>query len=142
MHGWDPKVIDAVGGRQPNPQGVLAVFYSQLSSTVSLVEPHGRRAVPSSGYPPERRSGASLRVGRPGLPGTTPCASGGYRDTFAADVEAFLSKDDAKWQGASTGAGPLETRGEARACQSSKSIRTAVANPSVVITPTSLPACK
>jgi pimeloyl-ACP methyl ester carboxylesterase len=28
MHGWAPDVIDAVGGRQPNPDGYLSVFYT------------------------------------------------------------------------------------------------------------------
>ena len=28
MHGWAAQVIDAVGGHQPNPEGVLAVFYT------------------------------------------------------------------------------------------------------------------
>jgi pimeloyl-ACP methyl ester carboxylesterase len=29
MHGWAPQVIDSVGGRQSNPEGVLAVFYTR-----------------------------------------------------------------------------------------------------------------
>jgi pimeloyl-ACP methyl ester carboxylesterase len=29
MHGWAPEVIQAVGGRKPNPDGKLAVFYTQ-----------------------------------------------------------------------------------------------------------------
>jgi pimeloyl-ACP methyl ester carboxylesterase len=29
MHGWAPEVIQAVGGRRPNPDGKLAVFYTQ-----------------------------------------------------------------------------------------------------------------
>jgi pimeloyl-ACP methyl ester carboxylesterase len=33
MHGWAPEVIEAVGGRQPNPEGVLAVFYTQSASS-------------------------------------------------------------------------------------------------------------
>jgi pimeloyl-ACP methyl ester carboxylesterase len=28
MHGWAPAVIEAVGGRVPNPAGYLSVFYS------------------------------------------------------------------------------------------------------------------
>ena len=28
MHGWAPDVIDAVGGRQPNPDGYLSVFFT------------------------------------------------------------------------------------------------------------------
>jgi pimeloyl-ACP methyl ester carboxylesterase len=28
MHGWAPKVIGAVGGREPNPQGYLEVFFA------------------------------------------------------------------------------------------------------------------
>ena len=28
MHGWAPEVIEAVGGREPNPQGYLGVFYT------------------------------------------------------------------------------------------------------------------
>jgi pimeloyl-ACP methyl ester carboxylesterase len=28
MHGWAPEVIGAVGGRQPNPDGYLQVFYT------------------------------------------------------------------------------------------------------------------
>ena len=33
MHGWAPSVIDAVGGRQTNPEGVLAVFYTQTAAS-------------------------------------------------------------------------------------------------------------
>src|SRR5262249_46662319 len=28
MHGWDPDVISAVGGRAPNPAGYLDIFYT------------------------------------------------------------------------------------------------------------------
>ena len=28
MHGWAPDVIEAVGGRQPNPEGYLRVFFA------------------------------------------------------------------------------------------------------------------
>jgi pimeloyl-ACP methyl ester carboxylesterase len=31
MHGWSPEVIGAVGGREPNPEGYLDVFYAQSS---------------------------------------------------------------------------------------------------------------
>jgi pimeloyl-ACP methyl ester carboxylesterase len=33
MHGWAPEVIAAVGGRQPNPQGYLEVFFAPTSSS-------------------------------------------------------------------------------------------------------------
>jgi pimeloyl-ACP methyl ester carboxylesterase len=33
MHGWAPEVIAAVGGREPNPAGVLQVFYSPSSES-------------------------------------------------------------------------------------------------------------
>ena len=28
MHRWAPDVIDAVGGREPNPGGVVKIFYA------------------------------------------------------------------------------------------------------------------
>jgi pimeloyl-ACP methyl ester carboxylesterase len=33
MHGWAPDVIDAVGARQTNPEGVLDVFYARSASS-------------------------------------------------------------------------------------------------------------
>jgi len=33
MHGWAPDVIAAVGGRQPNPQGYLDVFFAHTDSS-------------------------------------------------------------------------------------------------------------
>jgi pimeloyl-ACP methyl ester carboxylesterase len=33
MHGWAPEVIDAVGGRTPNPAGVLGVFYAPSATS-------------------------------------------------------------------------------------------------------------
>jgi pimeloyl-ACP methyl ester carboxylesterase len=33
MHGWAPDVIEAVGGRQTNPEGVLDVFYAPSASS-------------------------------------------------------------------------------------------------------------
>jgi pimeloyl-ACP methyl ester carboxylesterase len=33
MHGWAPDVIAAVGGREPNPQGYLDVFFAQTDSS-------------------------------------------------------------------------------------------------------------
>ena len=33
MHGWAAPVIDAVGGHQPNPEGVLAVFYTATATS-------------------------------------------------------------------------------------------------------------
>jgi pimeloyl-ACP methyl ester carboxylesterase len=33
MHGWAPSVIDAVGGHQTNPEGVLAVFYTATATS-------------------------------------------------------------------------------------------------------------
>jgi pimeloyl-ACP methyl ester carboxylesterase len=33
MHGWAPDVIAAVGGRQPNPQGYLDVFFSPTDAS-------------------------------------------------------------------------------------------------------------
>jgi pimeloyl-ACP methyl ester carboxylesterase len=33
MHGWAPDVIDAVGARQTNPEGVLDVFYAPSASS-------------------------------------------------------------------------------------------------------------
>jgi pimeloyl-ACP methyl ester carboxylesterase len=33
MHGWAPEVIAAIGGREPNPAGVLEVFYSPSSDS-------------------------------------------------------------------------------------------------------------
>jgi pimeloyl-ACP methyl ester carboxylesterase len=33
MHGWAPEVIAAVGGREPNPQGYLDVFFAHTDSS-------------------------------------------------------------------------------------------------------------
>jgi pimeloyl-ACP methyl ester carboxylesterase len=33
MHGWAPQVIAAVGGREPNPQGYLDVFFAHTDSS-------------------------------------------------------------------------------------------------------------
>ena len=33
MHGWAPEVIAAVGGRQPNPQGYLDVFFADTDTS-------------------------------------------------------------------------------------------------------------
>jgi pimeloyl-ACP methyl ester carboxylesterase len=33
MHGWAPEVIAAVGGRQPNPQGYLEVFFAHTDTS-------------------------------------------------------------------------------------------------------------
>jgi pimeloyl-ACP methyl ester carboxylesterase len=33
MHGWAPDVIDGVGRRQPNPEGVLSVFYTRSAAS-------------------------------------------------------------------------------------------------------------
>jgi pimeloyl-ACP methyl ester carboxylesterase len=33
MHGWAPDVIGAVGGRQPNPQGYLDVFFAHSATS-------------------------------------------------------------------------------------------------------------
>jgi pimeloyl-ACP methyl ester carboxylesterase len=33
MHGWAPDVIAAVGGRQPNPDGYLDVFYTRSDAS-------------------------------------------------------------------------------------------------------------
>jgi pimeloyl-ACP methyl ester carboxylesterase len=33
MHGWAPEVIGAVGGREPNPQGYLEVFFAPTDSS-------------------------------------------------------------------------------------------------------------
>jgi pimeloyl-ACP methyl ester carboxylesterase len=33
MHGWAPRVIDAVGGHKSNPEGVLAVFYTSSATS-------------------------------------------------------------------------------------------------------------
>ena len=47
MHGWAPAVIEAVGGRQPNPDGYLDVFYtdsepSREAGRASLARIFGR----------------------------------------------------------------------------------------------------
>src|SRR5262249_50312753 len=33
MHGWAPAVIAAVGGREPNPQGYLEVFFAATATS-------------------------------------------------------------------------------------------------------------
>lgn len=33
MHGWDPNVIAAVGGREPNPSGYLEIFYTSSAES-------------------------------------------------------------------------------------------------------------
>jgi pimeloyl-ACP methyl ester carboxylesterase len=34
MHGWAPEVIGAVGGREPNPQGYLEVFFAPTATSL------------------------------------------------------------------------------------------------------------
>jgi pimeloyl-ACP methyl ester carboxylesterase len=46
MHGWAPAVIAAVGGRQPNPQGYLRVFFAPSeTSRRAVVESLRRQSV-------------------------------------------------------------------------------------------------
>jgi len=33
MHGWSPEVIGAIGGREPNPQGYLDVFFAPTNTS-------------------------------------------------------------------------------------------------------------
>ena len=33
MHGWAPEVLAAVGGREPNPQGYLEVFFAPTETS-------------------------------------------------------------------------------------------------------------
>jgi pimeloyl-ACP methyl ester carboxylesterase len=33
MHGWDPGVIGAIGGREPNPSGYLDIFYTRSADS-------------------------------------------------------------------------------------------------------------
>ncbi|TCN41633.1 pimeloyl-ACP methyl ester carboxylesterase [Kribbella orskensis] len=49
MHGWDPAVIGAVGRPQPNPEGVLGVFFapSETSRTAGM-QAFGRMATRTS----------------------------------------------------------------------------------------------
>ena len=35
MHGWAPEVISAIGGREPNPQGYLDVFFARTDTSRS-----------------------------------------------------------------------------------------------------------
>jgi len=49
MHGWAPEVIGAVGGREPNPDGYLEVFYtsspdSRAAGKASLARMFSRTA--------------------------------------------------------------------------------------------------
>jgi len=43
MHGWAPDVIAAVGGRQPNPQGYLDVFFAHTDSSRQAGQEAARR---------------------------------------------------------------------------------------------------
>ena len=36
MHAWDSTVIEAVGGRAPNPEGYLSVFFTESSASRQL----------------------------------------------------------------------------------------------------------
>jgi pimeloyl-ACP methyl ester carboxylesterase len=56
MHGWAPPVIDAIGGRQPNPDGYLRVFFSPSAGSQAagracltrLGERHADRDAPTT----------------------------------------------------------------------------------------------
>jgi pimeloyl-ACP methyl ester carboxylesterase len=43
MHGWAPDVIAAVGGREPNPQGYLDVFFAHTDSSRQAGQEAARR---------------------------------------------------------------------------------------------------
>jgi pimeloyl-ACP methyl ester carboxylesterase len=43
MHGWAPEVIAAVGGRQPNPQGYLDVFFADTETSRQAGQEAARR---------------------------------------------------------------------------------------------------
>jgi pimeloyl-ACP methyl ester carboxylesterase len=45
MHGWAAQVIDAVGHHQPNPEGVLAVFYAGTPTSGAAGEQSLKRIV-------------------------------------------------------------------------------------------------
>ena len=75
MHGWAPEVIGAVGGREPNPEGYLEVFYtrspqSRSAGKASLARMFSRtdeRDEPTElGHPPGAvRRGVRLGSARP-----------------------------------------------------------------------------
>jgi pimeloyl-ACP methyl ester carboxylesterase len=48
MHGWAPQVIDAVGGRKPNPDGKLDVFYTSTAASRSAGEQSLKRILARS----------------------------------------------------------------------------------------------
>ena len=48
MHGWAPQVIDAVGGRKPNPDGKLDVFYTSRAASRAAGEQSLKRIVARS----------------------------------------------------------------------------------------------
>ena len=43
MHGWAPEVIAAVGGREPNPQGYLDVFFAHTNTSRQSGQEAARR---------------------------------------------------------------------------------------------------
>ena len=51
MHGWAAQVIDAVGGHQPNPEGVLAGLLYRVDN-----QPHRRPTVAQTDFLQNRRT--------------------------------------------------------------------------------------
>jgi len=43
MHGWAPEVIAAVGGREPNPQGYIQVFFAPTDTSRQAGQPAAQR---------------------------------------------------------------------------------------------------
>jgi pimeloyl-ACP methyl ester carboxylesterase len=76
MHGWAPEVIAAVGGREPNPQGYLDVFFAQTDTSRQagqqaagrIFGPRGDPDVPTTWQTRQAQYDAVRAWGIPNLP--------------------------------------------------------------------------
>ena len=80
MHGWAPDVIQAVGARQSNPEGVLDVFTPTLPRAGRLANK------PSSACSSEHRAATCPPRGKPDKLSTTPFVRGEFRITVRCSV--------------------------------------------------------
>ena len=95
MHGWASKVIEAVGGRAPNPEGYLSVFFTGSSASRRLgIEALGTDDRPERGpgqtddvADPARAIRRGVRLGRP-RSRPIPAASS------AIDMPVFIANGD------------------------------------------------
>ncbi len=95
MRGWAPEVIAEVGGREPNPQGYLDVFFAHTDTSRQAGQEAAGRSDPMilprysyllAGLLPDAR----LKL----YPDSAHGFLFQHHEEFAADVHAFLEETD------------------------------------------------